>query len=231
MSRITPRLLLDAYARGLFPMAPDRDSDELRWFFPEERGILPLDGLVVSRSLAKTVRSGRFRVTSDRAFDAVMRECAAPAPGREDTWISPMILSLYGALHRMGRAHSVEVWEGENIVGGLYGVSLGGVFCGESMFSRRSDASKVALVHLVAGLRAGGYSLLDTQYVTPHLASLGGIAVPARDYLARLEDALGREAVWPGDFSREGLGDALAAVIAGPGTGPRAGSRAGSRKE
>lgn len=132
MSDITPESLLDAYASGIFPMAPDRDSDELNWYFPEERGILPLDGMVVPRKLMRTIRSGKFQVTADRAFGDVMLACAEPSPGREETWISPRICALYGVLHQRNHAHSIEVWDGERLVGGLYGVALGGVFSGKA---------------------------------------------------------------------------------------------------
>lgn len=205
MDDVTPRMLLQAYASGIFPMAPDADSTTLEWYRPDERGVLPLDGMRVPRKLARLVRSGRFRVSSDLVFSEVMQACAASAPGRETTWISARIHALYGALHHQGHAHSVEVWDGDALAGGLYGVSLGGAFFGESMFSRERDASKVALVHLVAGLRKGGFMLLDTQYTTPHLASLGGIGIPADTYDALLDKALSVPAIWPDDFSFQAL--------------------------
>ena len=217
MSDVTPESLLDAYASGIFPMAPDRHSDELNWYFPEERGILPLDGMVVPRKLMRTIRSGKFQVTADRAFGDVMLACAEPASGREETWISPRICTLYGVLHQRNHAHSIEVWDGERLVGGLYGVALGGVFFGESMFSRQRDVSKIALVHLVAGLRQGGYRLLDTQYTTPHLTTLGGIGIPAADYLVLLNQALTVRAVWPDDFSLHALRDDIASLRPHPG--------------
>ncbi|MFT9380444.1 leucyl/phenylalanyl-tRNA--protein transferase [Gluconobacter sp. P5B12] len=217
MSDITPEILLDAYASGIFPMAPDRDSDELSWYFPEERGVLPLDAMIVPRKLMRTIRSGKVQVTSDRAFGDVMLACADPAPGREETWISPKICDLYGALHQRGFAHSIEVWDDGALVGGLYGVALGGAFFGESMFSRQRDVSKIALVHLVAGLRKGGYRLLDTQYTTPHLITLGGIGIPAADYLALLNQALTVRTIWPDDFNLHALRDDIASLRPHPG--------------
>ncbi|MBS1052332.1 leucyl/phenylalanyl-tRNA--protein transferase [Gluconobacter kondonii] len=220
MDEITPDLLLQAYASGIFPMAPDAESAELTWYLPEERGIMPLDGMHVPKKLMRLVMSGRMMVTADRAFDDVMLACAEAAPGRETTWISGRIRSLYGDLHRQGNAHSIEVWDGEALVGGLYGVSLRGAFFGESMFSRERDASKVALVHLVAGLRQGRYTLLDTQYTTPHLTGLGGIGIPAEDYQSLLHQALTVRAVWPDDFSLQALRESIASLRALPGRTP-----------
>ncbi|WP_398476614.1 leucyl/phenylalanyl-tRNA--protein transferase [Tardiphaga sp.] len=187
---ITPELLLRAYACGIFPMSESADDPGLFWVEPEMRGVIPLDGFRISSRLARTVRSDQFSVTVDRAFKRVMSECAAPKPDREDTWINKRIRDLYGALHEMGHAHSVEVWENDDLVGGLYGVSLGRAFFGESMFHHARDASKVALVHLVARLIAGGYGLLDTQYVTDHLRSFGAIEVPRDRYRILLDAAL-----------------------------------------
>ena len=187
---ITPDLLLRAYAIGLFPMAEDRDSDQLHWVEPERRGVFPLDGLVVSRSLAKTVRADAFEVTANRAFGEVMRACAT----RERTWINAEILRLYADLHAQGHAHSIEARLDGELVGGLYGVSLGAAFFGESMFHRARDASKVALVHLVARLNYGGFRLLDTQFVTEHLASLGAQEISRSDYRRRLAAAMTAEA-------------------------------------
>lgn len=212
MDDITPDLLLRAYASGIFPMAPDAGSTELSWYLPEERGIMPLNGMHVPKKLMRLVMSGRMMVTADRAFDEVMLACAEPAPGRETTWISGRIRTLYGALHRQGNAHSIEVWDGKKLVGGLYGVSLRGAFFGESMFSRERDASKVALVHLVAGLRKGRFTLLDTQYTTPHLTGLGGIGIPAADYQSLLHQALTVRAVWPDDFSLQALRESIASL-------------------
>lgn len=189
-SDVTPELLLRAYACGIFPMSESADDPGLFWVEPEIRGVIPLDGFRISSRLARTVRSDQFSVSVDRAFKRVMSECAAPKPDREDTWINKRIRDLYGALHEMGHAHSVEVWESDDLVGGLYGVSLGRAFFGESMFHHARDASKVALVHLVARLIAGGYGLLDTQYVTDHLRSFGAIEVPRDRYRLLLDAAL-----------------------------------------
>jgi len=195
--RLTPEILLRAYAEGLFPMAERRGDPTLYWVSPEKRGIIPLDDFHVPRRLARTVRSGAFTVTSDRAFRTVMEACAAPGPGREESWINSEILRLYTALHIGGHAHSVECWQGNRLVGGLYGVRLGAAFFGESMFSRVRDASKVALVALVEGLNRGGFVLLDTQFITAHLARFGALEIPRQQYLRRLHDALNREAIWP----------------------------------
>lgn len=194
---ITPEVLLRAYACGIFPMAESATDPTIFWVEPEQRGVIPLRGLQVSSRLGRTVRSDRYRVTADTAFREVIDGCAAPATGREDTWINRRIRDLYTALHDMGRCHSVEVWQGDDLAGGLYGVSLGGAFFGESMFHRARDASKVALVHLVARLLAGGYTLLDTQFVTDHLRSLGAIEISRARYLTLLDDAV-RES---GDFT------------------------------
>ena len=195
--RLTPEILLRAYAEGLFPMAERRGDPTLYWVSPEKRGIFPLDTFHVPRRLARTVRSGRFLVTADHAFHDVMLACAAPAPGREETWINDEILRLYTALHASGHAHSIECWQDGRLVGGLYGVRLGAAFFGESMFSFARDASKVALVHLVDTLKRGGFILLDTQFITGHLASLGAIEIPRAEYLTLLNQALNREAIWP----------------------------------
>jgi len=190
---ITSDILLRAYAIGMFPMAEDRDANELFWVDPEERGIFPLDGLKVSKSLAKTVRSDHFDVRADTAFEAVMRACAE----RDKTWINDEIVRLYSELFARGHAHSIEVYSEGALAGGLYGVSLGAAFFGESMFHRARDASKVALVHLAARLRLGGFRLLDAQFLTPHLASLGAIEIPRAAYRARLRRAMESS----GDFS------------------------------
>ena len=182
-------LLISAYATGWFPMAVERG---IRWFSPDPRGIFPLDGLRVSKRLARTVRQGRLRIEVDRAFVEVMRACAAAERDPDDpgTWISEEIIESYTALHAHGIAHSVEAWDGDRLVGGLYGVALRGAFFGESMFHRENDASKVALVALVERLRSRGYALLDTQWTTPHLESLGAIDIPRKEYLRRLERAM-----------------------------------------
>jgi len=204
-SEITPDVLLRAYACGIFPMSESADDPTIFWVEPEQRGIIPLDGFRVSSRLARTVRSDVFRVSVDTAFARTIAGCAAPQPGREDTWINGRIRDLYTALHRLGHCHSVEVWSGDDLVGGLYGVSLGRAFFGESMFHHARDASKVALVHLVARLIAGGYTLLDTQFVTEHLRSFGAMEVSRRHYRALLDDAL------------KGVGDffALPATVSG----------------
>jgi len=194
---ITPEVLLRAYACGIFPMAESADDPTLFWVEPEQRGVIPLDGFHISSRLARTVRSDRFRVTVNRAFAEVIDGCAAPRMGRENTWINRRIRNLYTALHKLGHCHSVEAWDGDQLAGGLYGVSLGGAFFGESMFHRKRDASKVALVHLVARLIAGGFVLLDTQFVTDHLRSFGATEVPRRRYRTELDVAL----LHPGNFA------------------------------
>ena len=187
MSRLDPRLLLQGYAAGIFPMADSRDASELFWVEPRARAIIPLDGFHLSRSLKRTLRSGKFTLTLDRDFAGVIQACA----DRDETWINDDIERAMLALHSSGHAHSVEVWQGGELVGGLYGVKLGRAFFGESMFSRATDASKVALAWLVARLRAGGFTLLDCQFMTGHLASLGAISVPRRTYVTLLSGALG----------------------------------------
>jgi leucyl/phenylalanyl-tRNA---protein transferase len=187
---ITPELLLRAYACGIFPMAESPDDPELHWYEPKKRGILPLDGFHVSRSLSKVVRSSRFDVVADRDFPAVIAACASPAPGRENTWINATIRALYGELFKRGRCHTVEAYQDGTLVGGLYGVSIGKAFFGESMFHRTTDASKVALTHLVARLKRGGYSLLDAQFITNHLATFGAIEVERSQYQQLLSQAL-----------------------------------------
>jgi leucyl/phenylalanyl-tRNA--protein transferase len=191
---ITPQLLLRAYSIGLFPMAESAEDDQLFWVDPEKRAIFPLDTLIVSRSLAKTVRSDRFDVTVDSDFDAVIDACAAPAADREKTWINGEIRRLYRELFDMGFAHTVECRRNGELVGGLYGVALRGAFFGESMFHRERDASKVALTHLVSRLKAGGFQLLDTQFMTTHLASLGAIEISRDAYHRALEEALAARA-------------------------------------
>jgi leucyl/phenylalanyl-tRNA--protein transferase len=189
-SEITPEVLLRAYACGIFPMAESADDPTLFWVEPELRGVIPLNGFRVASRLARTVRSDVFTVTVNQAFKAVMDGCAEPQPGREDTWINRRIRELYSGLYALGHCHSVECWQEGELVGGLYGVSLGRAFFGESMFHRTRDASKVALVHLVARLIAGGFELLDTQYVTEHLKTFGAVEIPRRRYIVLLEKAL-----------------------------------------
>ena len=191
---LTPELLLRAYAEGLFPMAERRDDPTLFWVSPDKRGVIPLDGFHVSHRLARTVRSDRYAVSFDQAFADVMAACAG---GRDETWINAEILRLYTALHASGHAHSVECRQDGKLIGGLYGVSLGAAFFGESMFSAARDASKVALVHLVAQLKRGGFVLLDTQFLTSHLAQFGAQEISRAAYLHRLQDALSRPGYWP----------------------------------
>lgn len=193
-SDLDPDLVLRAYAMGVFPMAEHRDEASVFWVEPRQRAIMPLDGFHLSRSLRKTIAGDRFRVTADAAFDQVIALCAESAPDRPDTWINPAIEKVFGELHRRGFAHSIEAWDGERLVGGLYGLALGRAFFGESMFSRMRDASKVAIAALVARLRLGGFELLDCQFMTDHLASLGAVEVPRETYLSMLSDALGEGA-------------------------------------
>jgi leucyl/phenylalanyl-tRNA--protein transferase len=188
---ITPEILLRAYSIGLFPMAESADDPEIFWVEPETRGVLPLDEFHVSKSLAKVVRKNPFDLRVDTDFEGVMALCAAPADDRPSTWINSTIRKLYSELHRMGHAHSVEAWESDELIGGLYGVSLGSAFFGESMFSRRTNASKICLVHLVERLKAKGFTLLDTQFTTEHLKTFGAIDIPKDEYLALLKAAVG----------------------------------------
>jgi leucyl/phenylalanyl-tRNA--protein transferase len=212
---VTADLMLRAYRAGLFPMAETRRGDRLYWLDPELRGILPLDGFHLSRRLRRTVLNGPFTVTSDKDFPGVIARCAAPAEGREDTWINRDIERLFTALHERGHAHSLEVWLEGALVGGLYGVVLGGAFFGESMFSTARDASKVALVHLVARLRLGGFTLLDTQFVTSHLSQFGACEVPRDAYKAMLERAVKVPAIWLGAPERGLLAEAIAGLREG----------------
>ena len=191
MRPLDTNLLLRAYAAGIFPMADSRRARDVYWVEPAMRGILPLDGFHLSRSLAKVLRSDRYAVTADRAFARVIAACAETRQGAQGTWINAQIEAACNELHLRGHAHSVECWHEGALVGGLYGVSLGGAFFGESMFSRARDASKVALTYLVARLRVGGYRLLDCQFLTEHLASLGAIEVPRDTYVGLLGEALG----------------------------------------
>src|SRR5258707_78197 len=197
---ITPEVLLKAYACGIFPMADSADDPTLHWIEPALRGIIPLDEFHLPSRLARTVRSDRFTVAINQNFDAVLEGCASPLPGRQRTWINARIRTLYRKLYERRHCHSVEVYRGDELVGGLYGVSLGRAFFGESMFHRERDASKVALVHLMARLKAGGFKLLDTQFVTDHLRIFGAVEVPRRQYHKLLEGALACE----GDFGALG---------------------------
>jgi leucyl/phenylalanyl-tRNA--protein transferase len=202
VTSLDPRLLLQGYAMGIFPMADSRDADDVFWVEPRVRAIIPLDSFHLSRTLKRTLRSETFRVTHDTAFADVITACA----DRPETWINGDIERAVLALHRLGHAHSIEVWDGAELVGGLYGIKLGRAFFGESMFSRRTDASKVALAWLVARLKVGGYTLLDCQFMTEHLASLGAVSVPRDRYSALLAAALGEgegegaSTFRPGDF-------------------------------
>ena len=204
---LDPASVLGAYAVGVFPMADARDAPGVYWVEPRRRAILPLDGFHLSRSLRKTLRSERFRLTADAAFEAVIALCAEAATDRPETWINPSIEQVFLHLHAAGFAHSIECWEGDQLVGGLYGLALGRAFFGESMVSRTRDASKAALAALVARLRYGGFTLLDCQFMTDHLASLGAVEIDRQDYMALLGDAL----VDVLGASAEGAGSWLAA--------------------
>lgn len=228
MTRPTPRaqeldpdLVLRAYAMGVFPMAEHRNEASVFWVEPRQRAILPLDGFHLSRSLRKTIVADRFRITVDTAFERIIALCAEAAEDRPDTWINPAIAHVFIELHRRGFAHSVECWDGERLAGGLYGLALGRAFFGESMVSRARDASKVAIAALVARLRVGGFTLLDCQFMTDHLATLGAVEVPRETYLALLSDSLGEgsaglasgAALVAADFGAlDALGDASSTV-------------------
>ncbi|MFA6122360.1 MAG: leucyl/phenylalanyl-tRNA--protein transferase [Sphingomonas sp.] len=205
---LDPQLVLGAYSVGVFPMADSRDAADVYWVEPQERAILPLDGFHLSHSLRKTIAAERYRVTADSDFARTLRLCAEAVPNRPDTWINSGIERAFNQLHTMGFAHSVEVWDGEELVGGLYGLALGRAFFGESMVSRARDASKVAIAWLVARLRVGGFTLLDCQFMTDHLASLGAIEISRNDYLVALSDAIAG-AVGSG-ASVSGVGDFFA---------------------
>jgi leucyl/phenylalanyl-tRNA---protein transferase len=219
---IDPAMLMLAYRSGIFPMADSRDDDELFWVEPRRRAILPLDGFQLSRSLARTLRRGRFRISCNAAFHQVLLACAGPRRDGGDTWISGRIEASYLQLHLLGHAHSLECWHGDDLVGGLYGVGFDAAFCGESMFSRVPDASKVALAWLVAALRRAGAGLLDCQFMTDHLASLGAVEIDQADYLERLRavqspiegdgtaDGRGAGGLGAGGFGAAGLAAALA---------------------
>ena len=227
---IPAELLLMAYRSGIFPMADSRDDEEIYWVEPRERAVIPLDRFHLSRSLAKAIRRDRFRVTCNADFDGVIAACAAPRPGHPESWISDRIAASYRALHMAGHAHSIECWQDGEMVGGLYGVGFELAFCGESMFSRATDASKVALAWLVALLRIGGYRLLDCQFMTEHLASLGAVTVTRERYLALLADAVAAGPVQPLPAAYASLvgtavsgvaeGEAVAAGAGGDGSRP-----------
>jgi leucyl/phenylalanyl-tRNA--protein transferase len=234
MARLDPRTVLGAYALGVFPMADHRTADSVYWVEPKRRAILPLDGFHLSRSLRKTIAADRFRVTADTAFEQIIQLCAEGAVGRPETWISGQIETAFTELHRMGHVHSIECWDGDRLVGGLYGLALGRAFFGESMVSRARDASKVALAWLVARLRVGGFSLLDCQFQTDHLASLGAIEISRAAYLGLLSGAVagavegalgtggassaaGASSVAAGDFfALDAVGASAAATVASP---------------
>ena len=194
---VTPELLLNAYASGYFPMAESRDATELHWFYPQTRGILPLESFHVPRSLGKLMRKHSYDIRKNTAFEQVMRACAEERPERPESWINEEIIGLYTQLHQFGHAHSIEVWDGDVLIGGLYGVSLAGAFFGESMFSHQSGASKIALTYLVERLKHAGYVLLDAQYSNPHLIQFGVQEIPCKEYLKKLHAAL---QITPKDF-------------------------------
>jgi leucyl/phenylalanyl-tRNA--protein transferase len=193
MTSLSAETILAAYRIGVFPMADSAEDTDLYWVEPENRGIFPLDEFHVPKRLARKIRRMPFKVTVDTAFRQVMRECAAPRESQSDTWINDIILKRYGELHDMGYAHSVECWDGDELAGGLYGIAFESVFCGESMFTRVTDASKIALVYLVARLIRGGYTLLDAQFINPHLATFGAREISRAEYHSRLKIALKQE--------------------------------------
>lgn len=218
-AEITPEILLRAYAAGLFPMAQDADDPGLFWVEPERRGIFPLDAVHIPRRLARTVRQDPFEIRIDHDFEAVLAGCAEPAEGRERTWISGRIRQIYGELFEAGHCHTVEAWQDGRLAGGLYGVRLGAAFFGESMFHRARDASKVAFVHLAARLRRGRFRLLDAQFVTDHLETLGAVELAREDYIPILAEAVAAEAQWWSWPKGEAVcgRDALAALSAARG--------------
>ena len=193
---ITPELIVRAYQAGIFPMAEDATDTDLFWVSPDMRGIIPLDGFHLSKSLRKSMRNSGWDIRVDTDWNGIVEGCATVGEDRQTTWINGTIRSVYGELFRRGIAHTVEVWDGDDLVGGLYGLAIGAAFFGESMFHRRTNASKMAMAHLVARLKAGGFELLDTQFLTDHLASLGGIEIPRTEYEDRLSLALQRQGNW-----------------------------------
>ncbi len=209
MQELTPELLLRAYAAGIFPMAESRDDPGIFWVDPQVRGVMPLETFHAPRRLRKTIRSGVFEIRCNTTFAEVLKLCGESRENRLETWINPLIENAVHKLFDMGFAHSVETWRDGKMVGGLYGIALGGAFFGESMFSRFRDASKVALVHLVARLRLGGFTLLDVQFLTDHLLQFGASEIPARQYLEDLNEALKVQGVFLGDASPSEVSDAL----------------------
>jgi leucyl/phenylalanyl-tRNA--protein transferase len=193
---ITPELIIRAYRAGIFPMAEGAEDNDLFWVSPELRGIIPLDGFHASKSLRKTMRKSGWTIRVDSNWDGIIEGCATVGSDRQSTWINQTIRSVYGELFRRGVAHTVEVWDDNELIGGLYGLAIGAAFFGESMFHRRTDASKMAMAHLVERLKAGGFELLDTQFLTDHLASLGGIEIPRAEYEDSLSRALQRDGDW-----------------------------------
>jgi leucyl/phenylalanyl-tRNA--protein transferase len=228
MIEITPQVLLKAYACGIFPMAESADDNALYWIEPERRGILPLDRVHVPRRLVRTIRQGGFEVRVDNDFEAVIDGCAAPRAGRRSTWINGRIRSLYADLFALGHCHTVEVWDGDELIGGLYGVHLGRAFFGESMFSRARDASKIALIYLVARLKFGGFELLDTQFLTGHLARFGAIEVGRAEFQRLLEAALYCPGNGNGNVEGGEAGRGRGFFRAGAGAGAGAASTAGA---
>jgi len=221
--KLNPEILVRAYAAGIFPMSEGRHDPAIFWVDPQLRGIIELDALHISTSLRKVLRKGQFRVTANTCFARVIEECARPRPSQDDhhghvkeTWINDEIIRAYIEMHTLGLAHSVEVWKDEALVGGLYGIHLKGAFMGESMFSRTANASKVALAHLVARLRLGGFALLDTQFITEHLASMGGVEISGQEYQDRLINALEVEAQFLAAPSDVGIWSELERMFSQP---------------
>ncbi|MBA2665177.1 MAG: leucyl/phenylalanyl-tRNA--protein transferase [Bradymonadaceae bacterium] len=196
MKRPTAQLVLSAYAQGIFPMAHPEEDYRIYWYAPDPRAIIPLDGLIVSRRLRQSVRQAIYEIRVNTAFNEVIAQCAAPREIEAETWISEGLTAVFGELHRLGFAHSIEAWRDDCLVGGLYGVGIGGFFAGESMFFRETNASKLCLVHLVERMRARGFSLLDVQFMTAHLRSLGAVEIPRSDYESQLVEAIGRPCVF-----------------------------------
>lgn len=233
MLALPPELILSAYANGLFPMAKDRHDPTIHWLDPIRRGVIPLERFHVPRSLRKTLRREPFEIRVDTAFERVIHACAEPTPERPRTWLNDELIAAYCAMARRGFAHSIECWREGALVGGLYGVTLGGAFCGESMFSRARDASKVALVELVCRLRAGGFELLDTQFVTEHLKRFGAVEISRQEYRIRLRRAVVRRAEFPtgpGSYAYSEFGRRSSAGSSSGGSGPDPSGAAGRER-